>query len=108
MREKSKPNTGKRGISTANAYRGVTNADGTITKGIKSPCTDIEGLVDAFGAAAIARMCFLIEADIELYGDSINNSEYNAELNVLPFPKIRKQHNSKTEQKALRIGRKAA
>lgn len=97
MRTTSKPNTGKHGISTANAYR----------SGIKSPCTDLEGLIDAYGAADIIRYCMMIEMDIELYGDSIYNGAYNIELNMLPIPKIRKQYKSKAEQKALREKRAA-
>lgn len=82
MRTSHKPRA-KIGISCANCYRAS----------IKSPASDLEALVDAYGAAAISALAYRIEKEITEHGDSIHNGFFNIELNSLPLPAIRKQHN---------------
>lgn len=89
MRLQSKPNTGKPGISTANAYR----------CSVKSAATDIEALVDAYGVEALIKVAKQIHDEIAVFGDSRNNGFYNSYLNDLEYPTIRKQHNRAKSRK---------
>lgn len=86
MRTQAKPNAPHgQGISAANCYRAS----------IRSAASDLEALVDAYGADAIMAYAFRIQHDIAQYGDSINNWQFNIELNAKPLPAIRKQNKTK-------------
>lgn len=91
MRTKSKPNTGKRGISTANAYRAS----------VKSATTDLEALIDAYGVVAVIKLAQQLHIDIVEHGDSKDNGRYNIWLNSLPIPEIRKQHKPRASRAKL-------
>lgn len=90
MRTKSKPNTGKPGISTANAYRAS----------VKSAATDLEAMVDAYGLNAVILFATRIRDQIALHGDCLSNALFNSELNALPLPELRKQHNPANRAKS--------
>lgn len=89
MRTKAKPNSKVNGISCANAYRAS----------VKSAATDLEGLVDAYGAMHISMWAFKIESDIKEHGDSIYNAAINSQLNALPLPIIRKQNRPENKRR---------
>lgn len=63
--------------------------------GLFSVCSDLEAMVDAYGAAAIIHFAMRIERDLAEFGDSIYNAQYNAILNAMPLPVIRKQNKAK-------------
>lgn len=93
MRTKAKSNApGGNGISAATAYR----------CGVKSPASDMEALVDAYGIKAFIEFGERIHNDMLRFGDSIHNGYYNVLLNALPLPKIRKKGASRAEQKRMR------
>lgn len=101
MRTKAKSNApGGNGISAATAYR----------CGVKSPASDMEALVDAYGVKAVIEFANRIHGDLLVFGDSIHNGYYNMLMNALPLPKIRKKGASRAEQKKIRdmtkVGRK--
>lgn len=89
MRTHAKP-IAKVGSSRALMYR----------SSVMSAMTDLEALVDAYGADALHTMINQIASDLAVYGDSINNSKYNIWLNTLPYPKHRKQNKPENKRRS--------
>ena len=93
MRTKAKDKApGGNGISRSAMYR----------SGVDSPTQHIEALIDAYGTQHVIDMVHRITYDMIKFGDSIYNREYNATLNALPYPTLRKRGASRAEQKTLR------
>lgn len=88
MREIHKP------IAKIGHFRGVGYRNNLL-----SVCSDLEAMVDAYGAAAICEYARMIESDLHIFGDSINNGIYNQQLNQLPYPAVRKQNKTKASRK---------
>jgi hypothetical protein len=92
MRTTVKANAKQGNVSKALAYR----------SGVFSACTDLEALVDAYGENVIIEMVGRIASDMRKHGDSIFNGEYNAMLNKMAYPELRKKNKSRGEQSELR------
>lgn len=78
MRYTAKP-IAKLGISKAYAYR----------SSVFSFATDLEAMVDAYGAEAVAAFAMRIHHQFVEHGTSTINAAINIEANQLPFPKVR-------------------
>lgn len=92
MRTTVKANAKQGNVSKAAAYR----------CGVFSACTDLEALIDAYGETEIKMMVERIASDMRKHGDSIYNGEYNAMLNAMPYPTLRKKNRSRSEQVSLK------
>lgn len=89
MRQTHKP-IAKLGHSKALGYRAS----------IMSPASDLEALVDAYGLEAIVKQARMIHAQLVKYGDSTINGLINGELNMLPWPTVRKLNINKKGKRA--------
>lgn len=89
MRHHAKP-IAKLGLSKATHYR----------SGLFSFASDLEAMVDAYGAAAIARYAHIITEQFELFGTSTINASINMEANALPFPLVRHKAPKKDKRRS--------
>ena len=88
MRHSAKP-IAKLGLSKATHY----------DSGLFSFASDLEAMVDRFGADQVSRFALIIKEQFELYGESLINASLNIEARQLPFPKIRKTKSTKKTDK---------
>lgn len=79
MRLTAKP-IAKLGISKAYAYR----------SSVFSFATDLEAMVDAYGADNVSRFAWMIHEQFEKHGASLVNASINVDANKLPLPKVRR------------------
>lgn len=89
MRTDSKLNA-KLGHSKALGYR----------NGTFSAASDLEALVDAYGATALAQVIQAICDDLAMHGDSLHNGIHNNWLNSQPLPRVRKLNKPENKSKS--------
>lgn len=78
MRTASK-SIAKIGLSKASQYR----------NNVFSVASDLEAMIDAYGAENLISMVCTINSDIKEHGHSVRNSSYNLRMNAFPIPVMR-------------------
>lgn len=96
MRHHAKP-IAKLGLSKATHY----------DSGLFSFASDLEAMVDRFGAEQVSRFAFIIQEQFKLYGESCINAALNIEARSLPLPKIRRTKSAKKDKRRSKFARAA-